>query len=122
MAAKVIDLTHDVVPEVNWKPIRKEMNRESLPPAPLLSDRVLLREWEMEQLCENHQYYYDKRIVEDEVFQGFKAQGDIINMLEDPEELDKDQAFWEKEQEIHQLAFMHIDRMRQFRPYDSFDI
>ena len=67
---------------------------DRLPPAPIVTDQVLLREWEQGQLDENHQYYYDKRNVEMEVFNRFKAQGDIINMLEDREELDRDQDFW----------------------------
>ena len=47
LSAKLIDLTHDVVPELQWRPIFKTYDK--IPPQPILEDRILLREWEQEQ-------------------------------------------------------------------------
>ena len=59
MAAKVVDLTHDALPENAWKPIRKEYDK--LPAVGVLNDKVLLREWEMNEADEYFGKIYDRR-------------------------------------------------------------
>ena len=44
MYANLIDLTHDVLPEKIWKPVRYEPDK--IPPVTVLKDNVLLRDWE----------------------------------------------------------------------------
>ena len=46
LAAQVMDLTHDVMPEHTWKPIKKAWDR--LPPQEVMNDKVFLREWEID--------------------------------------------------------------------------
>jgi len=47
MTGKVIDLTHDTLPEVQWRPIRPE--KVKVPSLTVLEDKVLLRDWETTQ-------------------------------------------------------------------------
>ena len=78
MAAKVVDLTHDALPENSWKPIRKEYDK--LPAVGVLNDKVLLREWEMNEADEYFGKIYDRRMADVDVFRRFAAQGEVIKM------------------------------------------
>ena len=69
LASKVVDLTHDTLPENNWKPIKKQYDK--LPPPGILNDRVLLREWEAEQLAEYYKNVFDRRDLDIDVFKKF---------------------------------------------------
>ena len=66
MYANVIDLTHDVLPERMWKAIRYEPDK--VPPANIIKDVVLLRDWEQTLINDFHSYFYDRRIIEIDVF------------------------------------------------------
>ena len=45
LSARVIDLTHDTLPENNaWRPIAKTFDK--VPPQNILEDKILLRDWE----------------------------------------------------------------------------
>ena len=70
MAANIVDLTHDALPENNgWRPIKKEYDR--VPPEPVLRDKLLLREREMEQANEYFTKVYDRRLLDVDVFKKF---------------------------------------------------
>ena len=40
LSSKVIDLTHDTLPEIQWKPIQKLYDR--VPPVGVLEEKILL--------------------------------------------------------------------------------
>ena len=44
LSGRVIDLTHDTLPETNWRPIMKTYDK--IPPQNILEDKILLRDWE----------------------------------------------------------------------------
>ena len=47
LSSKIVDLTHDVLPETQWRPIKKTY--EKVPPAQFLTGddtKILLKEWE----------------------------------------------------------------------------
>ena len=48
MSSKVIDMTHDTLPETSWRPIEKTYDKIP-PPKDLEDKRILLREWEVAQ-------------------------------------------------------------------------
>lgn len=100
MSSKVIDLTHDTLPEHSnsWRPIQKTFDR--VPPEGILMDRILLREWEQELYAENIKYVYNRRDLDADVFKKFQANGEIIKMTVDARELTKDKNFWKGESEI----------------------
>ena len=116
LASKVIDLTHDTLPEYSWKPIRKQYDR--LPPQPIMDDKVLLLEWEMEQRIDYYNKIYDRREIDVDVFKRFMANGEIIKMTIDPSELTKDKKFWQSENEIQDKAVDYINKFKRMRPYD----
>lgn len=45
MQSKVVDLTHDTLPEVVWRPIKKFP--EPMPPLNVIQDKVNLHAWEL---------------------------------------------------------------------------
>jgi len=94
----VIDLTHDVLPELSWRPIQKTFDR--VPPSGIIDDRTLLREWELEQQNEYYRFVYDRRNLDLDVFKPFQTQGDTIKMTIDAKDLTKDKQFWKTEEEI----------------------
>ena len=47
MSSKLIDLTHDTLPETLWRPIKKDFDR--VPPQRVLEEKTMLREWEEDQ-------------------------------------------------------------------------
>ena len=93
----MVDLTHDTLPEKDWRPIQKTFDR--VPPQGILDDRVLLREWEFEHLQEYYKKVYNKTNVEIDVFKKFQANGEVIKMIADAKELSKDRNFWKLEEE-----------------------
>ena len=100
MSSKVIDLTHDTLPEHanHWRPIQKTFDR--VPPQGILEDRILLREWEQELQLEYFKFVYDRRNLDLDVFKRFQGNGEIIKMTVDARELTKDKNFWRSEKEI----------------------
>ena len=116
LSSKVVDLTHDTLPEYNWKPIKKAYDR--VPPAPTMDDKVLLREWEQEQLMEYYKNVYDRRNIDIDVFKKFQANGEIIKMTINASELTKDKNFWKTESEIQEKAVQFINQMKNLKPYD----
>ena len=67
LSAKMIDFTHDTLPEVNkWRPILKTYDK--IPPQPVLEDKTLLREWEQEQHAEYFSYVYNRLYIDQEAY------------------------------------------------------
>lgn len=62
-----------------------------------MDDRVLLREWEGEQMNEYYRNVYDRRNIDLDVFKRFQANGEIIKMTINAAELTKDKNFWKIE-------------------------
>lgn len=98
LSARVIDLTHDTLPEEHWRPIQKTYDK--IPPQNILEDRILLRDWEIEQQNEYYRFVYDRRLIDVDVFRKLQQNGEIIKMAIDAKDLTKDANFWRTEQEI----------------------
>ena len=92
LATKVIDLTHDTLPENKWKPIKKAWDK--LPPQGVMDDKIFLREWEHDLQNEYYRQIFDRREMDVDVFKKFAVQGEIIQMQIDAKELTKDDKFW----------------------------
>ena len=110
MSSKVIDLTHDTLPETTWRPIDKTFDR--VPPQGILGDKVLLREWEQELQGEYFKFVYDRRVLDMDVFKKFQANGEVIKMANDIE-LTKDKNFWKSEADIQENAIRFINQMKR---------
>ena len=95
LSSKLIDLTHDTVPEKKWRPITKVFDR--VPPQPILEDKILLREWEQKQQDEHYDFIYDRRKIDGEVFKKLYDQGEHIKMMPNYKELNQDKGFWKLE-------------------------
>ena len=67
LAAKVIDLTHDTMPDRDkvWKPIMKTWDK--IPPQPVMNDKIFLREWEHDVQDQHFSKIYDRRHVDIDV-------------------------------------------------------
>ena len=115
MSSKVIDLTHDTLPETTWRPIDKTFDR--VPPQGILGDKVLLREWEQELQGEYFKFVYDRRVLDMDVFKKFQANGEVIKMANDIE-LTKDKNFWKSEADIQENAIRFINQMKRVQPFD----
>ena len=98
LSARVIDLTHDTLPESKWRPIQKTYDK--VPPQNILEDRILLRDWEVDQQHEHFSYVYDRRMIDADVFRKLQQNGEIIKMAIDAKDLTKDANFWRTEKEI----------------------
>ena len=116
LSSKVIDLTHDTLPENEWRPIQKTFNR--VPPQGIIDDRILLREWEQEHLIEYYKKIFDRKDYDIDVFKKLQANGDIIKMAADARELTKDKVFWRTEEEIHDKARIYINKLKGQQPFD----
>lgn len=44
LSARLVDMTHDTLPEVKWRPVEKRVDK--IPGQQILEDKVLLRDWE----------------------------------------------------------------------------
>jgi len=104
------------LPEYNWRPIKKTYDR--VPPAGIMDDRILLREWEQEQMNEYYKNMYDRRNIDLDVFKRFQANGEIIKMTINAAELTKDKNFWKQESEIQERAVQFINQMKRIKPFD----
>ena len=64
LGSKVVDFTHDTLPETTWKPIEKTFDR--VPPQFYLEEKskTLLKEWEAEQHAEYFKFVYDRRLID----------------------------------------------------------
>ena len=62
MATETIDLTHDVMAEIRWKPIVRKP--ELKPGDNVLKDKLLQKDWEQTQVNEYFSWVYDKRIID----------------------------------------------------------
>ena len=64
LGSKVIDLTHDTLPETTWKPIEKTFDK--VPPQFYIEEKskTLLKEWEAEQHAEFYKFVYDRRGID----------------------------------------------------------
>ena len=81
----VIDLTHDTLPEVIWKPIKKYP--EKVPPANIINDKINLHSWELAENKEHFAYSFNRIYFDNEVFKKFNSNGKVIKMLVDPKDL-----------------------------------
>jgi hypothetical protein len=105
-----VDLTHDTVPETKWRPIEKFV--EKVPPVPILNDRVLLRDWELDVINEHSSFGYDRRQIDQDVFRRMQAQGEIIRMAIDQKDLNRDGNFWREEEILLKKAQAHLKELR----------
>ena len=116
MAVKVVDLTHDTLPEIEWRPLNKP--QEVVPPNWIVRDQVLLREWECEQINEQLKHSYDRRALDVDVLRRFQAQGDVIKNAIDGSELSNDEAFMKRENQITNVAQQYIKQLKQLKLFD----
>lgn len=89
-----------------------------MPPDIIMKDRILLREWEQEQMNDYYKNIYDRRNIDLDVFKQFQAQGEIIKTTVIASELTKDKKFWQTEQQIMELAAREINKLKRIKPYD----
>jgi hypothetical protein len=66
MQSKVIDLTHDTLPELIWRPIKKYA--EPMPPPNIINDKLNLHNWEMALNKEHYSYSFNRIYFDNEVF------------------------------------------------------
>ena len=88
----------------------------------IMRDKILLREWEVDQLNEHFKLLYDRRALDVEIFKKFQANGEIIKMTPDARDLTSDKNFWKTEIEIQEKAIPFINQLRRMIPYDSHNI
>ena len=88
LSGRVIDLTHDTLPETKWRPIQKTYDK--IPPQNILEDKILLRDWENDIQTEYFQFVYDRRYIDVDVFRKLQHNGEIIKMAIDAKDLTKD--------------------------------
>ena len=62
MATNVIDLTHESIHEIYWKPIVRKP--EPKPADNVLKDKLLLKDWEQTQVNEYFSWIYDRRAID----------------------------------------------------------
>ena len=62
MQSKVIDMTHDTLPEIEWRPIKKIP--ETIPPPDIISDVQKLAHWEYSNNKEHFKFSYDRAYVD----------------------------------------------------------
>ena len=120
LSARVIDLTHDTLPESHWRPIVKTYDK--IPPQNILEDRILLRDWEVDCQNEYYRYVYDRRHIDMDVFRKLQQNGEIIKMAIDAKDLTKDANFWRTEAEIQQKAVAYINSLKKLKPFDYHQI
>ena len=113
LSSKVIDLTHDTLPELKWRPIMKV--HDKIPPVAVLKDKTLLREWEAEQKKEFFSFVYDRQDIDYDVFKKLQDQGDIIKMTIDHNDLTRDKNFWKVEQEIQDKARFYLGGLKRLK-------
>ena len=81
LSARLVDMTHDTLPEVKWRPVEKRVDK--IPGQQILEDKVLLRDWEQAVMNEFFSFVYDRRFIDQDVFRRLQAQGEIIKMAID---------------------------------------
>ena len=79
LTSQVMDFTKDRLPETKWKPIRKEF--EPFCPQNIRDDKILFRDWQVDQQSQFFQWVYDRRFVDVDVFRKFQHNGEIIQKL-----------------------------------------
>jgi hypothetical protein len=85
MQSALVDMTHDVLPEVKWRAIKKIP--EEVPPAEVVNDKVNLQNWEQAMNKAYYAYTYNRIYFDNEVFKQFISNGNVIKMLVDPSDL-----------------------------------
>jgi hypothetical protein len=66
MQSNLVDMTHDILPENKWRPIKKIP--EEVPAAEIINDKVNLQNWEMAMSKIHYGYTYDRMYFDNEVF------------------------------------------------------
>ncbi len=120
MATSVIDLTHDVIHELYWRPI--ERKPEEKPPDNVLKDKLLLKDWEQTKVNENFSWIYDRRVIDQEVFKRFQLLGETIKITADYRTLTNDAEFWKEERATQVATVQFINEFKKMKPYDTFEI
>jgi len=116
MQSNVVDLTHDTLPEVVWRPIKKFP--EPMPPLNIISDKVNLHAWELNLNKEHFAYTFNRIYFDNEIFKQFLKNGQIIKMLVDPKDLQDAKEFWKLEDDISKLALKYIKELQTKKVYD----
>jgi hypothetical protein len=120
MMSNLVDLTHDTLPEVEWRPIKKY--QEPIPPPNVVNDKIELVMWEMGLRKEFFSKTYNRIYFDEEVFKKFISNGKIIKMLVDPNDLQDAKEFWKNEEEITKVAAQYIRGLKRQKVYDFHDI
>jgi len=110
MQSNLIDLTHDTLPEIKWRPIKKMP--EQIPEPKVINNKADLHHWEMAIQKEHYSYTYDRRYFDNLVFKKFIGNGKIIKMLVDPNDLAGATNFWKTEDELTKVARDFIKKLR----------
>ena len=69
-------MTHDSLPELNWRPIQKTYDR--VPPVAIMDDKILMKEWEEAMRADYMRNVFDHRRIVEDVFKAFRKQGEEI--------------------------------------------
>lgn len=120
MQSNLIDLTHDTLPEVKWRPIKKMP--EQIPEPRIINDKQNLHHWELALQKEHYSYTYNRIYFDNLVFKQFISNGKIIKMLVDPNDLAGATNFWKTEDELTKVARGFIKELRTRKVYDFHDI
>jgi hypothetical protein len=120
MQSALVDMTHDVLPEIKWRPIKKIP--EEIPSAEIVNEKVNLQNWEMAMNKAFYAYTYNRIYADNEVFKQFISNGNVIKMLVDPRDLQGATAFWKNEEDITKLAKKYMAGLRKRKAYDFHDI
>lgn len=120
MQSNLIDLTHDTLPEIKWRPIKKMP--EQIPEPKTINDKQNLHHWELALQKEHYSFTYDRRYFDNLVFKKFIGNGKIIKMLVDPNDLAGATNFWKQEDELTKVARGFIKELRTRKVYDFHEI
>ena len=112
----MIDLTHDTLPELSWRPIEKTYDR--VPPEIIMKDKILMKEWEEDMKNEYYRGIFDHRRIYEDVFKAFRKQGDEIQNSILASDINKDKNFLKEEQEIMGHAAIYINYLKRIKPFD----
>jgi hypothetical protein len=116
MQSNLIDLTHDTLPEIVWRPIKKIP--EAMPPGNIINDKVNLQQWEIAMSKDFYSYTFNRIYFDNEVFKAFISNGKIIKMLVDPKDLADAKDFWKQEEDITRTASNYIKELKNRKVYD----
>ena len=109
LSSKLIDLTHDTVPEKKWRPIAKTYDR--VPPELILNDKILLREWQGNQEEDYEHYVHSRKKIDNDLFRKLQEQGEIIKQMPNYRELNAERSFWKTEEYLSTVARKYLGEL-----------